>query len=332
MRSHHKAALGGAPRACRAVLASFGLAAGLLGGPAARAAGGEPPIIQVPPIPSPLPANPAPAAPPVATAPAPTLAPIAAAPITRVYVLNGMDPFGWGGLRDMSDRIRDSGYDTRYGQWYQVLRFEREIRELHAREPGTQFAIVGYSFGVYRARALANRLTRDGIPVAMVGYIGGDYLRNSASDVPSGPRVVNVTGNGFLVTGRNLIWNGTELSGADNLRLRANHFDLPKQQQTLDALLAGLGSANGGTVTMPPQMQLPTAAQSPTAAPLPGGVGYAPGQPGLSQAGATVAAQYQAGYRPTSPPAAPPAMRRSTSPAAAAALPLSSRNAAGWRR
>ena len=32
-------------------------------------------------------------------------------------------------------------------------------------------------------------------------------------------RVVNVTGNGYLLTGRNLFWNGTELTGAANGRL-----------------------------------------------------------------------------------------------------------------
>jgi hypothetical protein len=324
---------------CRAALTT-GLAAGALAGPASA---GEPPI-QIPPIPipAPLPPNqpvpakpvvvaPAPAPipappPPVADYPAPVPAvPVAAIPV-RVYVLNGVDPFGFGGLKNMTDRIQSNGYDTHYGQWYQVLQFEREIRAIHDMAPSTQFAIIGYSFGVYRAKALANRLTRDGIPVAMVGYIGGDYLRNSASDVPGGARVVNVTGNGFFVTGRNLFWNGTELSGADNVRLRANHFDLPKQQQTLDSLLAGLGSG-GGAVVMPGQpfqSHVPTAApvQSPTASPVPGGVGRAPGQPTLSQAGASVAAQqYRAGYTPNPASLAAPPVRRSTSPAAAASLP-----------
>jgi hypothetical protein len=327
-------------RACRPLLASVGLAVGALAGPAPA---GEP-TISIPPIPIPAPLPPAPARPAaapqvVAPAPAPIPAPVPAAPPAlagpapvmaapipvRVYVLNGMDPFGFGGLKDMTERIRSNGYDTHYGQWYQVIQFEREIRAIHDLAPSTQFAIIGYSFGVYRAKALANRLTRDGIPVAMVGYIGGDYLRNSASDVPGGARVVNVTGNGFFVTGRNLFWNGTELSGADNVRLRANHFDLPKQQQALDALLAGLGSG-GGTLVVPPQPgqpQFPTAApgQSPTAAPAPGGVGFAPGRPALSQAGASVAAPYQASYTPNPASLAPPPIRRSTSPAAAASLP-----------
>jgi hypothetical protein len=180
-----------------------------------------------------------------AMSPAHTYAPTS----TRVYVINGVDPFGWGGLAQMTERLRESGYpDTRFGSWYQVLKFDREIRAAHRQDPGAQFVIIGYSFGVYRAKALANRLSRDGVPVAMVGYIGGDYLRNSTAMAPSGgPRVVNVTGDGYLLTGKNLFFNGTNLAGADNVRMPGvRHFSLPKQEQTLAALVNGLNSVSGG--------------------------------------------------------------------------------------
>jgi hypothetical protein len=173
---------------------------------------------------------------------------------TRVYVINGVDPFGVAGLSEMTDRIRASGYpDTKFGGWYQVLQFDREIRAAHREDPGAQFVIIGYSYGVYRAKALANRLTRDGIPVAMVGYIGGDYLRNEpASQMAGGPRVVNVMGDGYLLTGRNWFFNGTHLNGADNLRMPGvRHFGLPKQEQTVTALLNGMNAANGGAWTAP---------------------------------------------------------------------------------
>lgn len=173
---------------------------------------------------------------------------------TRVYVINGVDPFGWAGLSQMTNRIRASGYpDTHYGSWYSVLKFDREIRAAHREDPGAQFVIIGYSFGVYRAKALANRLTRDGIPVAMVGYIGGDYLRNEpGSQMAGGPRVVNVMGDGYLLTGRNWFFNGTHLDGADNLRMPGvRHFGLPKQEQTVTALLNGMNAANGGTWSAP---------------------------------------------------------------------------------
>lgn len=178
---------------------------------------------------------------------------LAAASNARVYVINGVDPFGWGGLSQMADRIRESGYpDTKFGSWLQVLKFDREIRAAYRQDPSTPVVIIGYSFGVYRARALANRLTRDGIPIAMVGYIGGDYLRNTPSNVPAGMRVVNVTGDGYLLTGRNLFFNGTELSGADNVRMPGvRHFSLPKQEQTLNALVNGINSATTSGWSMP---------------------------------------------------------------------------------
>jgi len=179
---------------------------------------------------------------------------LAAPTSTRVYVINGVDPFGWGGLSQMTERIRESGYpDTKFGSWYQVLKFDREIRAAHRQDPGAQFVVIGYSFGVYRAKALANRLSRDGIPVAMVGYIGGDYLRNStAAQQVGGPRVVNVMGDGYLLTGKNLFFNGTHLAGADNVRMPGvRHFSLPKQEQTLSALVSGINSVNGGAWATP---------------------------------------------------------------------------------
>src|SRR5205823_5905480 len=162
---------------------------------------------------------------------------------------------------------RDSGYpDTRFGRWYQSGRFEREIRQLHAQSPGTPVVIIGYSLGVYQAKAVANRLTRDGIPVAMVGYIGGDYLLNTQASRQYGDaRVVNVTGDGYLLTGKNLFYNGTNLSGADNLRMPGvKHFDLPKQEQTFNALVNGLNSATGGqaTAAYPPAGMPPALAAS----------------------------------------------------------------------
>ncbi|HVL12438.1 MAG TPA: hypothetical protein VM529_07725 [Gemmata sp.] len=165
----------------------------------------------------------------------------------RVYAINGLNFLGQSGFSEMVDRIRGAGYsDTRSAHWFQAYRLERDIRRLHREQPGTPVVVIGYSLGAYRARAVANRLTRDGIPVAMVGYVGGDYLRDTPSSTPPGACVVNVTGNGFLLSGRNLLFRGTDLSGADNRRLDVSHLDLPKQQQTTQALLNGLAATTGG--------------------------------------------------------------------------------------
>jgi|GEM_PF-2783389 len=244
MSLHLGPACGGTARICRAVLAVFVFGAGIFGleltAHAAPPEGTEPQLS----VPTPMPGSSRiPKAPVAAGAIAPGTIPASA---VRVYVLNGTDAFGFAGLRPMADRLRASGYpDTRFGGWYQSRQFEREIRRLNSQQPGTPVAIIGYSFGAYRAKAMANRLTRDGVPVVMVGYIGGDYLRNTPSTAPGGVRVVNVTGNGFLPTGRNLFFNGTDISGATNMRLSGvRHFDLPKRAETLDALLAGIAPAS----------------------------------------------------------------------------------------
>ena len=115
----------------------------------------------------------------------------------------------------------------------------RKVGNVH---PSARFAVVGFSAGTYTARSLANRLVRTGVPVAVVGYIGGDYLTDSPDNrVPGAGRVVNVTGSGYLLTGRNLLFNGTELSGATNVRLSGTwHYGLPTHPATFAALYAAL--------------------------------------------------------------------------------------------
>jgi hypothetical protein len=74
--------------------------------------------------------------------------------------------------------------------------------------------------------------------------------------------VVNVRGDGFLLTGRNLFFNGTDLTGATNVSLRGTrHFGLPGHPDTFTALHQGINSAT---------------AAYPSAAVVGGSPGYAP--------------------------------------------------------
>jgi hypothetical protein len=160
-----------------------------------------------------------------------------------VYILDGMNPLGRGGVNELAAYLRQAGFPrTRVGGWYSGAAFEREIRATFAFDPTARFAVIGYSAGSYAARSLANRLVRDGVPVAVVGYIGGDYLRDTPrTRVPGAARVVNVTGDGLPLTGRNLLFNGTEVTGAANLRLAGTgHFGLATDPRTFAALSAAL--------------------------------------------------------------------------------------------
>jgi hypothetical protein len=196
---------------------------------------------------------PASAAPAAVVAPAPDAPPAATAGLVppselHVFLINGADPLRIAGMGKLVERIKQSGYpNTHFAGWYEPGRVEREIRAIHRADPSARFALVGYSAGTYAAKGTAGRLVRDGIPVAMVGYIGGDYLRDTESTRLGGVgRVVNVTGDGYLLTGKNLLFNGTDVRGARNLRLAGTrHFDLPNHPSTFAALIDGLAEAAG---------------------------------------------------------------------------------------
>jgi hypothetical protein len=167
---------------------------------------------------------------------------------TRVYILDGVNPLGMARVNRLADQLRGAGFrNTSVGGWYSSAAFEREIRATHAADPSARFAVIGYSAGTYSARNLASRLVRTGVPVAVLGYVGGDYLRDTPDTrVPGVGRVVNVTGDGYLLTGRNLMYNGTDVSGATNVHLNGtSHYSLPTNPRTFSALYSALSAADG---------------------------------------------------------------------------------------
>ncbi|MCI0681537.1 MAG: hypothetical protein L0Y71_05500 [Gemmataceae bacterium] len=162
---------------------------------------------------------------------------------TYVYLLDGFNPFGSAGMQHLADQLRRAGLpDTRYGGWYRAREFEREIEAVHAADPTARFALIGYSLGAYTARAAANRLLRHGVPLAVVAYIGADYLHDTVETrAPGAQRLVNVTGGGHLLTGRNLLFNGPDVTGARNFRLaQTRHLALPTHPATFAILRAEL--------------------------------------------------------------------------------------------
>jgi hypothetical protein len=164
-------------------------------------------------------------------------------PDTLIMVVNGGDPFHLAGSDQLVRKLQAAGYpQTRFAEWHQVQAIEDSLREVQRVSPQTRLVLIGYSLGAYRVRDLANEFLRDGIPVAMVAYVGADYLSDDPEAQLAGvPRVVNVTGDGHLLTGRNLFFNGTEVTGARNLRLAGTrHFDLLQHPDTFTVLVEEL--------------------------------------------------------------------------------------------
>lgn len=185
-----------------------------------------------------VPTSPAPA---VEAAPAET-ATIVQPPID-VYIIDGVNPLGRAGVNGLASRLRNrSSGNVQVDGWYSGRAVEREIRAAHAADPSRRIAVIGFSAGAYTARAVANRLTRSGVPVEVLGYIGGDFLRNNTStQVPGVGRVVNIRGDGYVLTGGNLLFNGTDISGASNVRLEGtDHYDLPSHPSTVESLSSAL--------------------------------------------------------------------------------------------
>lgn len=196
------------------------------------------------------------AAPAVAVDPPPAVSPAAATAWvppdhiarTKVYILDGLNPLEIAGTAQLADRLRRAGFPyTKAGGWFMGWWYEREIRAAYAADPTARFAVVGYSAGSYVARGMANRLLRDGIPVAVVGYIGGDYLTDAPETrAPGAGRVVNVRGDGYLLTGKNLFFNGADLTGARNIRLAGvAHYGLPTHPTTFAVLYSALAAEDG---------------------------------------------------------------------------------------
>ncbi len=188
----------------------------------------------------------------VETVPAP-LPPEAARDHTYFLVVNGADPLFLAKVDQFCDGIRCAGYKNvelymlRHG-WAT----EKQICCIRRHDPNAKIVLVGYSFGAKVVRKVCNSLDCQKVWVDMLVYIGGDYINDSDFSRPmNAGRIVNINGHGFIGTGGDLFFNGTEIGGAANYRLCARHFGLPKQPDTLGILLQHVAEMNAEKSVVP---------------------------------------------------------------------------------
>jgi hypothetical protein len=160
-----------------------------------------------------------------------------------VFIVNGLDPFGWGNLRCLSCYIRSLGYHTHYSQMYQYRTTLEEIHRVHHEDPQARFVLIGFSGGSYNVVSLINQMRAECINVDLVIYMAGDYLRDRERVRPDNVcRVVNITSHGLVFSGYDLLFNGAEIQGARNMRLCCRHILVPSRCETIDALVEELAA------------------------------------------------------------------------------------------
>jgi hypothetical protein len=158
------------------------------------------------------------------------------------FVVNGVDPLQLANLNGMTDYLRRLGFgQTHYEPFLGYRATRRQIREIHQSDPDAKIVLVGYSFGTFVVRRLANDLEKENIVVHRLVYLGGDFIGNTERSRPSNAaKVVNIRGHGAVFFG--LLFNGADIDNAQNVRLDSRHFVLPSSGQTMATLASELAS------------------------------------------------------------------------------------------
>jgi len=179
---------------------------------------------------------------------------------THVFVINGFDPCYLGNLNGLCRHVRHLGFQHVYldPMWHSDQVADRIASAKH-RDPEARIVLVGFSAGSLDARDACNALYEKGVVVDLLVYIGGDRIFDVPKSCPDNAvQILNITGHGYLPTGGNLFFNGTELTGATNVRLPDWHIQLPSRFTTMEMLLNGLhdvaATAPAPAVKIVPQM------------------------------------------------------------------------------
>jgi hypothetical protein len=159
-----------------------------------------------------------------------------------VYFINGLDPLCVGNFKGLCHYVKTLGFShCYYGEMWHMRLFREMIGKVRTRDPAARIVLVGYSAGANCVRDLSHDLKQDGLRVDLLVYIGADTIRNVAHSRPDNAgRLLNVTGHGLAFLGYDLIFNGADIDGAVNHRLKSRHMLLPSRKQTAELLVSNL--------------------------------------------------------------------------------------------
>jgi pimeloyl-ACP methyl ester carboxylesterase len=151
------------------------------------------------------------------------------------FLVNGFDPAYSANLNGVAAYCRSIGFsNTTCLQLAGAGKLKRQILTIRAADPDARVILLGFSWGANIVRSLANRWERDGIMIDSMVYLGGDTVSNSPSSRPGNVRrILNITANGFLLSGGNLIFKGADIDGARNHRINVPHLALPSNREAI---------------------------------------------------------------------------------------------------
>lgn len=176
------------------------------------------------------------------------------------FLINGNDPLLLGNLVAVQAELFRWGFPhTWYGEMYHVSQFEREIHDIHRRDPDARFVLVGFSYGGMYAQRLARRLARDGIHVSRLILLDA-FGVDEAADSPEGfhGRTINFSGEWHFQ-------NVHVIEDGENIQIpEYYHFAIPTHASVLHQLSEELAA-----VAQDVPVLLPARAEMFPASPVP---------------------------------------------------------------
>jgi hypothetical protein len=168
------------------------------------------------------------------------------------FLINGGDCLYKGNLNGVAAYFRSIGFaNTSCHHFLATSQVRQQIEALHRCDPQARVVLLGFSTGANCARALANGIESEGVPIECLIYVSGDTILNTPSSRPANVKhIVNITGHGLIILGRDLFFSGDDIEGAVNLRLDVRHMSVPSNTDTIALIgTALLDAARSATPT-----------------------------------------------------------------------------------
>lgn len=152
---------------------------------------------------------------------------------TYIFLINGVDPFHYGGMNDLGKHLEKQGFcHTYFGELYHTHKFFDAICAIHEQDPAARFVLVGFSLGTNKIYDLSQDLQCKGVPIDLMIFLSGNHwLGGMPKERPCNAcRVVNILASGALGTLGERDW-------AENIRLPdAWHFGTPCSASTRELI------------------------------------------------------------------------------------------------